>query len=163
MRTVFYSFYFERDVWRAARLRRIGEVAGNPQEPDSRWAVVQRGGDEAVRDWIDEQMAGMSCLVVLIGDSTAGRRWVDYEIRKSWELGKGILGVHVHNVADLAGQLTTRGTSPFAGIVIDGVRLADTVKTYDPPGTTSDEVYTHIATHLAGWVEEAIGAARCTS
>lgn len=155
---VFYSFYFKRDVWRAARVRRIGDVAGNPQEPDSRWEVVRRGGDPAIRDWIDEQMAGMDCLIVLIGAETAGRVWVDYEIRKSWALGKGIIGIHVHRIADVDGRQTVKGPNPFDDIEIDGVRLSEVVATYDPVGEVSDEVYHRIEANLAGWVADAIAA-----
>lgn len=158
VRTVFYSFYFKRDVSRAARIRKIGDVAGNPQEPDSRWEVVQRGGDAAVSAWIDEQMAGMSCLIVLIGAETVGRRWVEYEIRKSWALGKGILGIHVHRVADADGRQTAKGANPFTTLTLDGVNLADALPTYDPPGDTSDEVFDHIAANLPSWVEHAIAS-----
>jgi len=39
--------------------------------------VMQVGYSE----WIDEQMAGKSCVVVLIGSKTAGRDWVEYEFK----------------------------------------------------------------------------------
>jgi hypothetical protein len=159
MRTVFYSFHFKRDVARAARIRRIGDVEGNPQEPDSRWAVVQRGGDPAISAWIDEQMAGMSCLIVLIGAETADRRWVEYEIRRSWALNKGILGVYVHRLVDADGLQSEKGINPFADLVIDGARISDVVPAYDPPVETSDEVFAYIATHMADWVEHAIALA----
>jgi hypothetical protein len=155
-RRVFYSFYFKHDVWRAATVRRIGDVAGNPQESDSRWEVVQKGGDSATRAWIDEQMLGMACLVVLIGRATAQRRWVVYEISKAWELGKGVLGIYVHHLLDASGEQSPKGASPFAGIIIDGVDLATAIDTYDPPYSTSDAAYEYISTRLASWVEEAI-------
>lgn len=159
VRTVFYSFHFKRDVARAARIRRIGDLAGNPQEPDSRWAVVQRGGDPAISAWIDEQMVGMSCLIVLIGAETASRRWVEYEIRRSWALNKGILGVYVHRIADADGRQSVKGVSPFADLVIDGARMSDVLPAYDPPVGTSEEAFSYIATHMADWVEHAIAVA----
>ena len=51
-------------------------------------------------------------------------------------------------------------TVSFEGLTIDGITLADALPTYDPPGTTSDEVYDHIATHLAHWVEHAIASSQ---
>gem|GEM_PF-3512814 len=34
--------------------------------------------------------------------------------------------------------------------------MADIVKAYDPPYTTSKNVYDHIKNNLADWIEEAI-------
>lgn len=162
-RRVFYSFYFRDDVHRAARVRAIGEVAGNPQESDSRWEQVKQGGDDAIQAWIDEQMTDMSCLIVLIGCSTAGRRWVSYEIGKAWQLRKGILGIHVHRLLDAEGKPTAKGADPFAGIVFDGIDLTQVVKTYDPPHLDADDVYDYIGANLASWVEKAIESASSLS
>jgi hypothetical protein len=155
-RRVFYSFYFKHDVSRAAIVREIGAVVGNLQESDDRWEVVQKGGDEAIQEWIDEQMVGISCLVVLIGQSTAGRKWVMYEISKAWELGIGIIGVHIHRLVDAQGRQSAKGVNPFELIVVNGMALAATVRTYDPPAATSEGAYGYIARHLKSWVEEAI-------
>src|SRR3954454_8975504 len=154
-RAVFYSFHFGHDVSRAASIRKIGDVAGNPQESDSRWEVVQQGGDSAIQEWIDEQMLGMSCLVVLIGETTARRRWVTYEIQRAWQLGKGVVGVHVHGLADARGRQSDKGASPFVGLTVDGVDLSSVVETYDPPYSNSEAAYSYIATRMASWVEEA--------
>lgn len=37
---------------------------------------------------------------MLIGHETYKRRWVDYEIFKSIELGMGVLGIRIHQIAD---------------------------------------------------------------
>lgn len=39
-------------------------------------------------------------MVVLIGEDTAKRKWVKYEIKKAWNEGKGVLGIYIHNLKD---------------------------------------------------------------
>ena len=56
---------------------------GNCPATDNDWEVVKKGGDQAIRKWISEQMRGRSCSVVLVGEKTAGRKWINYEIIKS--------------------------------------------------------------------------------
>ena len=43
-------------------------------------------------------MAKRSCVVVLIGEKTAERKWINYEIKKAIELNKGIVGIYIHNL-----------------------------------------------------------------
>jgi hypothetical protein len=94
----------------------------------------------------------------LIGKETAGRKWINYEIQKAWNTGKGVVGIHVHNLKNSAGELSARGANPFTTIAMsrDNGKLSGIVKTYDPPGLSSTEVYAHIKANLAAWVEEAI-------
>ena len=40
---------------------------------------------------------------VITGEHTAQRKWVQYEIKKSWDSGKGVLGIHIHNLEDSEG------------------------------------------------------------
>lgn len=41
-----------------------------------------------------------SCLVVLVGEKTSGRKWINYEIQKEYELKKGIVGIYIHDLKD---------------------------------------------------------------
>jgi Thoeris protein ThsB, TIR-like domain len=90
-----------------------GETDGrNRRQPllnSQRWEEIKRGGDAAIQKWIDEQMSGKSCVVVLIGSQTAGRKWVKYEIEKGWNAGKGVVGVYIHNLEDASGNTDTKG------------------------------------------------------
>jgi hypothetical protein len=96
-RKVFFSFHYQRDAWRASQVRNIGVVEGNASATDNKWEEVKRGGDAAIRRWIDEQLTGRSCTIVLVGAETADRHWVQYEIEKSWNDGnKGLLGIRIH-------------------------------------------------------------------
>jgi hypothetical protein len=134
----------------------MGVIEGQPILSSNEWETVKKGGESAIRRWIDEQMAGRSCVVVLIGSRTAGRKWVDYEIETGWNRGKGLVGVYIHNLQDLAGNQSSKGVNPFAGFNLHGQSLSSIVKAYDPPYTMSTNVYNHIKNNLEGWVEEAI-------
>jgi len=84
-RKVFYSFHYIPDCARAAQIRNMGIVEGNPPASDNDWESVKKGGDAAIQRWIDGQLDGKSCAVVLIGAATAGRKWINYEITSAWD------------------------------------------------------------------------------
>jgi hypothetical protein len=158
-RQIFYSFHYNPDHWRASQVRNIGVVEGNQPVSDNDWEEVKKGGDAAIRAWVDSQMKGRSCVVVLIGASTAGRTWIDYEIESAWNSAKGVVGIYIHNLKDASGQQSSKGLNPFATFTMkrDGsMKLSDIVKAYEPPYQTSTSVYDYIRNNLEGWVEEAI-------
>jgi hypothetical protein len=66
-RRVYFSFHFARDAQRAAQVRKIGAIEGQPLLSSNRWEEVARGGDRAIRRWIHSEMKGKSCVVVLGG------------------------------------------------------------------------------------------------
>ena len=94
--------------------------------------------------------------MVLIGSRTAGRKWIKYEIKKAWGDGKGVVGIHIHNLKNQDGDQSSKGANPFAGLKVGQTDLSDIVKRYDPPYKTSTHVYDHINANIADWVEEAI-------
>lgn len=155
-RRAFYSFHYKADNWRASQIRNMGIIEGNRPVSDNDWEEIKRGGDEAIKRWIDDQMKGKSVVIVLIGSKTAGRKWIKYEIKRGWELGKGVLGIYVHNLKDKEGNQSTKGRNPFDDFTLNGVKLSKIVKAYDPPYTTSSYVYNYIKENLADWVEKAI-------
>lgn len=158
-RKVFFSFDYERDSWRASMVRNIGIIEGTQTIRDNTWESVKKGEEAAIRRWIDEQLYGRSCTVVLIGAETANSPWVNYEIEQSWSSGKGLLGIRIHRLLDQNQQESMAGPDPFAAITLpDGKQLAAMVNTYDPPGDTSKEVYAHIGQYLESWIETAITA-----
>jgi hypothetical protein len=157
-RKVFYSFNFSPDSHRVAQIKNMGVVEGQPLLSSNQWEEVKEGGDANIEKWIDTEMTGKSCAVVLVGSSTAGRRWVKHEIKKAWEDGKGVLGVYIHNLKNLAGEQTTKGTNPFSAFSIDddGTLMSTVVKCIDPPYKESTNVYKYVEENLAQWVEDAI-------
>lgn len=155
-RKVFYSFHYKPDHWRVSQVRNMGVVEGQPLLSDHDWEEVEKGGDAAIENWIDEQMKGKSCVVVLIGKETANRKWVKKEIKKAWDAKKGVLGIYIHNLKDKDGNQSTQGSNPFENVSVDGKKLSETVKTYNPPYSVSTNVYDHIKSSIDGWVEKAI-------
>src|SRR6266496_975887 len=88
-RRCFYSFHYDADVARAAQVRQIGAIEGNRQATDNEWETITKGGDAAIQRWIADQIYGKSCTIVLVGGETANRKWINYEIVKSWN-GRGM-------------------------------------------------------------------------
>ncbi|HVT64287.1 MAG TPA: TIR domain-containing protein [Mycobacteriales bacterium] len=155
-RKVFFSFRYKWDSKRVQQIKQIGSIEGQTLLSSNEWEKVKSGGDAQIQRWIDGEMKGKNCQVVLIGEFTAGRKWVNYEIKKAWADGKGVLGIHIHNLKDLDGSQMNKGKNPFDDFTINGKKMSSIVKTYDPPFTTSTNVYGHIKTNIESWIEEAI-------
>jgi hypothetical protein len=155
-RSVFYSFHYVPDNQRVAKIRNIGAIDDNKPAKDNDWETIKKGGDAAIRAWIDQQMRGRSCAVVMIGANTAGRKWINYEIAKAWDDKKGVVGIYINNLTNLVGETTGKGANPFNDIKIGGKSMNSIVKCYDPPYLTSPKVYNHIKENIAEWIEEAI-------
>ncbi|WP_454689794.1 TIR domain-containing protein [Achromobacter aloeverae] len=119
-RKVFYSFHYQRDGWRASKVRNIGVVEGNPPASDNKWEEVLRGGDAGIQRWIDAQLENRTCTIVLIGAETANRRWVKYEIEKSWNSGKDLFGIRIHKILDHNQQTSIAGANPFDVFFFEG-------------------------------------------
>jgi hypothetical protein len=157
-RRVFYSFDYERDWFRIQQVKQMGVLGGQPLLTSNRWEEVTGGSDRGIKRWIDEQMEGKSCVVVLIGRRTAEREWVQYEIKKAWREGRALVGVFIHNLQDQNKRQSAKGTNPFRHSLVGprkiGMNLV--VPVHDPPYTRSRSVYKHIAASLEAWVEEAI-------
>lgn len=154
----FFSFHYMPDCWRASQVRNIGALDGNSPASDNDWETIKRGGEIAIQKWIDSQLAGRSCTIVLIGENTAGRKWINYEIEKSWNEGKGVLGIHVHNLKDRDGRQSRKGKNPFDTFTMkrDKTTLSSIVKAYDPPYSDSTLAYAYIKSNMVNWVDEAI-------
>lgn len=158
-RRVFYSFYYKPDVMRVSQVRNIGALEANRPATDNDWETVKSGKDIAIKRWITEQMKGRSCTVVLVGQNTANRKWINHEIIKSWDEGMGVVGIHIHGLKNTDGYIAKKGANPFSNIGYGntGKKLSSIVKCYDPGGTNSKERYAWIVKHLENAVEEAIG------
>ena len=157
-RRVFYSFHYIPDCPRASQVRNIGSIEGNRPATDNDWETITGGGDEAIKKWINEQMSGKSCTVVLVGSKTANRKWINYEIVKSWNEGKGVLGIYIHGLKNLEGETSTKGENPFDYVTHGPTKnkLSSIVKCYNPSGSDSKEKYAWITKYLEAAVEEAI-------
>jgi hypothetical protein len=155
-RRIFHTFHFKRDYWRVQQIRQMGVIEGQRLLSPNEWEAVKRSGDEAIKKWITDQMSGKSAVVVLIGNRTAGRKWVNYEIKKAWDDGRGLVGVYIHALKDKNQQQDSRGANPFQGFNVGNTALSSIVKAYDPPSTDSSRAYAYIKNNLEGWIEDAI-------
>ncbi len=160
-RRVFFSFEYNKDNWRASQVRNMGKVDGSSTFSDNDWEEVKSKTDAKIKEWIDAQMAKRSCLVVLIGASTSGRKWINYEIKKAYELGKGIVGIHIHGLKDSDGNQTSKGSNPFYQFYIgdESKRLSNYVTCFDSSYKSSTYVYDDIKDNFEQLIEDAIDAA----
>lgn len=109
-RKVFFSFKYEdlsrakvvRDNWVSQEREAAGfiDAAG--------FEKLEKQGDGAIWNWIDRQLEGTSVTVVLVGNQTCSSRWVKYEIKKSIEMGNGLLGIDISKIKDSYGKTTER-------------------------------------------------------
>lgn len=136
-RRVFFSFHYERDIWRVNQVRNHWVVKTEREDRQaagyfdgSLWEEAQTKGEARVKRLIDDGLNGSSVTCVLVGAETYSRHWVDYEIFRSVELGKGVFGVRVHNLKDQNGTVDVRGNNPFRflGFVPDGQKLKPMAK-----------------------------------
>lgn len=159
-RKVFFSFHYARDVKRVAQVRNSWVVRpGGEAQPfmdKAEWESIKRSGDAAIKSWIEKQLSGTSVLVVLIGAETYDREWVRHEIRRAYELKKGILGIYIHNVKDPSTGTDVKGQNPLdywgVGEGASRVTFSKMYKTYD---WVRDDGYSN----LPKWIEEAASAA----
>lgn len=133
-RTVFFSFHYQRDIMRVQVVKQHHVTKGNYSAAGffdgSLEEKAKKDGDEVVRKMINAGLAGCSVLCVLIGKETYTRRWVDYEIFKSIELGMGVLGIRIHQIPVPKQDADEAGPNPFnfLGYGIKSEKLCPMIK-----------------------------------
>ena len=171
-RQVFFSFRYAYDSWRAAQIRNMGKVSNDSTFSDNDWEEVREKTTDKIEKWIDDQLKMRSCIVVLIGEHTQGRKWINYEIEQAWKKGKGIVGIYIHGLKDASGKQSNKGKNPFEDFCIDTTfnyiahhsvptdaneqNLANIIKAYNPPYFSSEYVYDYIRNNIETWIEMAI-------
>jgi MTH538 TIR-like domain (DUF1863) len=124
-RRVFFSFHYQRDIWRVNQIRNIGEIVGTAAagfHDSSLWEEAKKKGDAAIKAMIDEGLKNTTVTVVCIGGATAGRKYVNYEISQSIARGNGIVGIQINELKDKNGQTDTVGATP-SGLTNAGVTI----------------------------------------
>jgi hypothetical protein len=154
-RHTFFSFHYERDVWRAGQVRNCNLLPSEDQHGfiDSvEWESIRRQGDEAIERWIADQLIHTTVTAVLIGAETAERPWVLHEIIQSWNRGNALVGVRIHNIKDQHRATDSAGKNPFDLFELpDGALASSVFKTYDWVLDAGRD-------NLGKWSEEAVGA-----
>lgn len=157
-RKVFFSFHFANDYWRTQQVRNIGSLEGQPVYTPNAWEEVKKKGPDSIERWIDDNMKGKSCVIVLVGSQTSERAWVIREIIKGWDAGKGVVGIRIDKLLDSSSRPSSAGSNPFdkIGYGSTGRKLSSIVELVTPYGADSKAVYGSITAGIEGWIEEAI-------
>lgn len=156
MTRAFYSFHFSNDVARVGQVRNMGVVEGDQVVDDNSWEKVKKAGAGAIETWINRQMAGSDVVIVLVGEETASRPWVEYEIRRAWHTGKPLFGIRVNGLKNFIGQTSWPGSNPFDAIRLDnGAKMSAYVPLHRPVGATSQEIYASIRANMKIWIRDA--------
>jgi hypothetical protein len=155
-RKVFYSFHFDNDAWRAAQVRNMGVFDNSEPLKGNRWEDVKAKSDKDIKEWIRNNLKDKSCLVVLIGEKTSERKWVKYEIKTAWNLGKAVCGVYIHKLKNANEEQSREGKNPFNNFLIRNKNFSDIVPIFNSSYSSSQSVYNDIKENLKDRVEKAI-------
>ena len=122
-RSIFFSFDYE-DVssFRANVVRNSWLTMRNSEAKfidKSMWEEAQKKGAGSLKQLIDRSLVGTSVTVVLIGSGTFSRRWVKYEIVKSFVEGKGVLPIYINRIPSRNEGIKARGISPLDRLMVD--------------------------------------------
>src|SRR4051812_16859838 len=108
---------------------------------------------DRLEQFVDREVDEADVTVVLIGARTASCEHVLHSIRRSAELGRGMIGIYIDQCRNRYGSTSERGRNPFDRVVVyrDGREdsLADSVPIYD---WVADDGYAN----LQSWVAEAM-------
>ena len=159
-RRVFFSFHYDRDIRRVVQVRNSWVVRAQgetqPFLDKADWESIKRAGKQAIEKWIEDQLDGTSVTAVLIGADTYNREWVRHEIKRSYELGKAMLGIYIHNIKDPQTGTDAKGQNPFDywSVTRAGQKtlFSQLYKTYDWVGNNGYD-------NFASWIEAAAKAA----
>ncbi len=114
-RRAFFSFHYQRDIWRVNQVRNIPNVTGCAAagfQDASLWEEAKRKGDTTIKALIDKALENTTVTVVFVGAQTAGRKYINYEIDQSVARGNGIVAVQIHHLKDRNGQIDPAGAIP---------------------------------------------------
>lgn len=158
-RRVFFSFHYDRDVRRVVQVRNSWVVRKEHEaqpfydKAEFEEAKKRAGG---IEKWIEDQMRNTSVTVVLFGAETYDREWARHEIKRSFELNKGILAIDIHNIKDPQKGVDVQGRNPLQYWNVErGGRKITFDQIYSSYDWVNDDGYAN----LANWIEAAATAA----
>lgn len=150
-KSVFYSFHCDRDVHRVQAGPQLNALEGQPVLNAQEWETVSRGGETAIKNWLDKQMAYKE------GHhrpdrSPDGRPWVTYKIEKAWADKKPLLGIHIHGLAPLNDGTDLKGLNPFDKASIGSVPIFDPTVTDWNGKIDSKTTYNALRNNIESWL-----------
>ena len=134
-RRTFFSFHYGPDVTRAWVVRNswVTKVAQGERDDagffdSSVFEAKQRESDDTLKRFLLEGLKNTTVTCVLVGAETTLRRWVRYEILRSFMRGNGLLAIRIHTIAGLDKRTCPVGPNPFDDLafVVENDRLGFT-------------------------------------
>lgn len=118
LRRVYFAFHYEDVADFRANVVRMSWVTKPDRETAgfydaSLWEKAKKMGDLGIKRLINTGLQNTSVTAILIGTETFSRRWVKYEIVKSFQTGNGLLGIFIHNIPDKFKRTAQKGPNPF--------------------------------------------------
>lgn len=130
-RRCFFSFYYDRDVWRSQQVKNVWVTHTDREAAgffNSSAFETAKKSDAALRTFLNAEMKGSSVVCALIGTATYSRRWVRYELVRGFEKGKGLLGVRIHGLKNKDGETDTFGPNPFDYLGYEWNKQTDVIR-----------------------------------
>jgi len=117
-RRVYFALHYEDVKDFRANVVRMSWVTKPDREiagfyDASLWEEAKKKGELGIKRLINSGLENTSVTAVLIGTETFSRRWVRYEIAKSFERGNGLIGIFIHNIPDKFKMTVQQGPNPF--------------------------------------------------
>lgn len=131
-RRTFFSFHYKPDVMRAWNVRNswVTKVARGERSSagffdSSVVEAAERESVETLKTFLRNGLKNTSVTCVLVGQHTALRRWVRYEIFRSFIRGNGLLAVRINSITTPNSGPTLAGSNPFGNLafVVDDDRI----------------------------------------
>ena len=115
---VFFSFHYQDVIDFRANVVRQHWMTKSDREAAgffdaSIWGNAELSGDVGIKRVVNSGLEGTTVTCVLIGSETYARKWVRYEILKSFKRGNSILAVHINGIKGKDQQTKMKGPNPL--------------------------------------------------
>lgn len=148
--------YQPNDSFRASKIRNMKNFEQPIIFSEEDWKASDNQSDLEIQEWIDQQLEQSDCLVVLIGEETAKKKWINYSIKQAYALNKGIVGIFVHRLLDEEGDPSERGEDPFHYVDLNSIKFSRFVQRFESEHVTERYVYHAIRRNLTQLIEDAL-------
>jgi hypothetical protein len=115
-RYIFFSFSYEDVTNFKVNVVRNSWLLNNREDTfidGSIWETQRTKNPNAIKELIEDGMHRTSVTAILIGENTANRRWINYELVKSFERGNGILAININRIRDKYQAISAKGHNPL--------------------------------------------------
>lgn len=132
-RSVYFAFDYEDVKTFRANVVRNSWVMNKYKFKDSSiWEESKEKGIKKIKELIDGSLIGTSVTCVLVGSGTYARRFVRYEIVKSFADKRGLLGVGINWIRDKNGSSKFwPGENPFQYLKFQISKDGSTIHFYE--------------------------------